>query len=152
MVTFNTAWSSLRAEMVSDIHKMGSNRWVEPEHKFIEFKSSPDHQDIKRYSAAPRQFQIYAPKNIEIPTVGGSTSTKAFAVDIVFAYPATDAWDCAALDDTDKIRTWFIAHPSRVTGVMGRWSDVGDIVTSEDSEDMRRYWTLRLSIQIEITR
>jgi hypothetical protein len=118
----------------------------------VEFPATEDNQDIKSYSASARQFQIGIPVDIGDEQIGNTTSHPTFEISVVIAYPDTEKWNAAAIDDLGQIQWYFRTHPSAVSGVALRFvMPTATIISEKSADDSRRYWTLTISVQAEVT-
>jgi DNA-binding MarR family transcriptional regulator len=152
VVALNEILESLYAEISENIRAIIPRRKIDSRARFVEFVASDDNQDITRYSASTRQFQIMPPVHTGDRQEGQSTTHPEFTIYIVFAYPTQTKWIASALDDLDQISKYFNTHPSSVSGVSARFIKAGIVMDSRRAdEDQREYITLTLFAQLEVT-
>lgn len=152
MTALHTALASLRDEISKQIRSITPSRLIDPRILFEEFVSTEGNKDIRSASASARQFQIDAPVHVGDALIGNSTSHPEYSIDVVFSYPDTVDWRNAADDDVANIVWFFRTHTSAVSGVSLRFpmSDAR-ITTEKASEDLRRFYTITLTAQFEVT-
>jgi hypothetical protein len=155
MANLNEILENLILEIETNIKATVSNRPIDPRAMFERFKPDENNQDIRQYSASPRHFQIMNPVHVGDFQIGNNTTHPEFLIDVVFAYPEKNdpAWNAAAADDVDKICWYFRTTPSSVSGVAARYIAPDMQIKNEKSaDDLRRYWTITISVHTEVSR
>lgn len=149
----NEIIENLILEIESNIKAIVSNRPIDPRIVFERFIPDANNQDIRNYSASPREFQIFNPIHVGDFQIGYNTTHPEFTVDVIFAYPDSNdpAWNAAAADDMDKICWYFRTTPSLVGGVSARYVGQIPVVNIKSADDLRRYWTITISVHAEVS-
>jgi hypothetical protein len=151
MATQNRVLSDLRREMSSQIQKIVPNRKIDPGADWTEHNPE-DGENIRSISAPARVFQIgdFVPNGTF--AIGGSTRNQVGDIEVVFAYPSSEKWSCAAQDDMIQIDNFLLGNPSTVTGVAGRWVNTEKPLRIEQSqEDARKFYVLTVMCHLETT-
>lgn len=144
--------SDLRAELAAQLPKLPLRRSIDPRLKFTEHKSEDNNKDIKSTSADARTFELSAPLAVQETQINANTSHPVFALLLTVAYPSTQQWEAAALDEINYIRSWLNRNPSNVSGVSARFVRPSDLITSEKStDDARKFWGLTITVHSEVT-
>lgn len=152
MTKLHSILSALRDEIAREITRLTPSREIDPRCGFTEFKADAENKDIKLTSSEARQFQIYPPAHTGDVMIGNSTSHPIFDIDITFSYPDSDRWMSAAGDDMSYVQWYFRTHPSAVAGVSLRLPNSDAMVVSDKHpDDSRRFYTITMAVQAEVT-
>jgi hypothetical protein len=151
MAKLNEILHGLKIELAANLEAMTIERPVESAVKFREFKNA-DNRDIRSISAEARQYQIYFPSEYVSSQMGGSTQVLEWDYRITLAYPDTEQWFEAGSADANNLKWYFLTHPSTVAGVGARWVKPGNqILTEKSADDLRRYYTVTVSVWAAVT-
>jgi hypothetical protein len=152
MTALNEILSGLCSELARDIEEIVPNRKINPRSRFAEFKTENSNQDFTAFSATPRMFEIGVPELTGRPQSGLTTEILDYSISITIAYPEAKKWNAAAADDMGAIAWFMTTHPSNVSGVAVRFVRNDDMISSNKSaDDLRRYWTIPVFVQVEVT-